>query len=175
MRQLILPFLCLTVVTVCLYAMSSAQVPESGPPPGESSETAKLKIVPLVTVKPGETKELLLSTWCTVGMTRAGGFRLSEMKDGKPTGDGVKTWSSNGVTISVPDFDGAESFASQPKFSPLAEHDVVPFKVTISASTTAEPAAYEMHLIDATCAGRCKTDFRVLVVEKQHNNHLEKL
>ena len=79
--------------------------------------------------------------------------------------DGTKTLSSGGVTISVPDFDEGEKFASQPKFSPLTEHKVVAFKVTISASATAKPGVMEMHLIDATCAGRCKTDFRVLVVE----------
>ena len=42
----------------------------------------KAKIVPIAVVKAGETTELLLSTWCTVGVTRSGGLGVGEMVDG---------------------------------------------------------------------------------------------
>lgn len=163
MRRFVRPVLLLGIMAISLYAISNAQ---DAAPEKESADAAKFKIVPLVTLKPGETKELLLSTWCTVGVTRGGGFDLAEMRDGKPVGNGTKTYREGGVTISVPDFDEGEKFASSPEYALLKERDVDAFKVTVTASASAKPGLMEMHLVDATCAGHCKTDFRVLVVAK---------
>lgn len=166
MRHFATPSLLLMLLSISLYAISNAQESDSTSSDQNSSETQKLKIVPLVVVKAGETKELLLSTWCTVGVTRGGGFNLTEMRDGKPKGNGGKTYSARGVTISVPDFEEGERFASSSEYSLLKKHNIDAFKVSITASETAQSGLLEMHLIDATCSGYCNTDFRVLVVEQ---------
>lgn len=165
MRQFAPQSILITVLLISGYVIATAQQPNPTPADKNSSAVAKLDIVPLVTLKPGETKELLLSTWCTVGITRGGGFGLTEMQLGKPAGIGVKSYSEGGVTITVPGFLEAEKFASAPEYSLLKEHDLNAFKVSITASPDAAAGLMEMHLVDATCGGHCKTDFRVLVVE----------
>lgn len=134
---------------------------------GKGSDDGKLVIVPLVVMQPGETRELLLSTSCTVGATRGGGFGLTEMRNGKPAGGGhqVKTYTQRGVTITVPSFEEGLAFAGSAKFASLKERNINPFKVTITASAESSPGLVEMHLVDATCSGHCKTDIRVLVVK----------
>ncbi|MDE0863519.1 MAG: hypothetical protein OSA98_07005 [Rubripirellula sp.] len=169
MRQLTSSFLLLTILFVPLYAISKAQEPI--PLKSKSSKTQDLKIVPLVTLKPGETKELIFSTWCTVGVTRSGGFSLAEMIGGEPQFtqsklQGNRSYNKGGVTISVPDFDEGKKFASSSTYSLLKRNNLDAFRVTIAAASTAKSGLLEMHLLDATCAGHCKTDFRVLVVEQ---------
>jgi hypothetical protein len=156
----------LTLVVISLFVISPAQEVATSKSDETESDGQKLIIVPLVAVKPGETKELMLSTWCTVGITRGGGFGLTEMRDGKPVGGGhdVKSYRQGGVTISVPSFKEGGTFASAPEFALLKERNIAPFKVTVAASRDAKPGLLEMHLVDSTCAGQCKTDFRVLVV-----------
>jgi len=128
-------------------------------------EEQKLKIIPLIQIKPGETRQLLLSTWCPVGPTRGGGFFVTEMRDGKPVDyDRVKTYQRAGVTVTVPGFDEAQKFAQQEHFGPLQKSSVDPFKVTITAAQDAPVGLMEIHLVDTTCAGQCQSDFRVLVV-----------
>lgn len=171
MRQLATLFLLVTLPTVSFFAISNAQEADSPATDKASSERAQFVIVPLITLKPGERKEVLFSTWCTVGITRGGGFSLAEMRDGKPMFDyskllhGNRLFSKGGVTISVPSFEEGTKFAGSAEFAPLKELNVAAFKVTISASVDAEPGVLEMHLVDATCAGSCRTDFRVLVVK----------
>ncbi|MEL6110967.1 MAG: hypothetical protein AAFU85_33590, partial [Planctomycetota bacterium] len=128
-----------------------------------------LVITPLVTLKPGETKELLFSTSCTVGATRGGGFSLAEMRDGRPQFKasklkGNRVFTDRGVTITVPDFQTGPKFANSDEFALLKEHKLNAFKITIEASDEASPRVLDMHVLDATCSGQCKTDFRVLVV-----------
>lgn len=166
MRSFATRLFILVALAICFYAISTAQEQNSATTDKNSSKAQQLKIVPLVTIKPGESKELLLSTWCTVGVTRGGGFGLTEMRDGKPKGDGAKSYSEGGVTLSVPNFEDGAKFASSPEYSLLKERNVDPFKVTISASLEAKPGLLEMHLLDSTCSGDCETDFRVLVVEQ---------
>lgn len=83
----------------------------------------------------------------------------------RPAEIGVKSYSEGGVTITVPAFQEAEQFASAQEYALLKEHDLNAFKVSITASPDATVGLMEMHLVDATCGGHCKTDFRVLVVE----------
>ena len=171
MRQPGILFLLLTLPTVSFFAISNAQEANSTTTNENASAKAQLVIVPLVTLKPGETKELLLSTWCTVGPTRGGGFSVAEMRNGRPifensTLKGNGLFSKRGVTITVPDFDAGTKFAGSAEFAPLKKRSIDAFKVTIAASRDAQPGILEMHLVDATCAGYCKTDFRVLVVER---------
>lgn len=168
MRQFaISPLLLVLLVGVPFYGLSIAQGPGAATTGNESAEAKKLKIVPLVTVKPGEKKELLLSTWCTVGITRGGGFHLTEMRDGKAVGsERKKIYRRDGVVIAVPNFDEAKKFANSSEYEPLKQHNIAAFKVTITAESDAKPGLMEMHLVDATCSGHCKTDFRVIVVER---------
>jgi hypothetical protein len=167
MRQHLTIASLLSLVVISVFAISPAQEVATPNPNETESDGKKLLIVPLVAVKPGETKELILSTWCTVGVTRGGGFGLTEMRDGKPVGGGhdVKSYREGGLTISVPSFKEGVTFASEPEFALLTERHIAPFKVTVAASRDAKPGLFEMHLVDSTCAGQCKTDFRVLVVE----------
>jgi hypothetical protein len=152
----------LLIVVIAFVNRIGAQAPKA--------EDAKMRIVPVVVLKPGETKELLLSTWCTVGITRGKGLSVRELRaDGNdPFPDknrkDPRVWTGDGVTVKVPDFDEATEFTRQAKFKPLAKDHIEVFKVTVSAAKDAKPRAFEMHLADNTCAGTCTTDFRVLVV-----------
>ncbi len=161
----------LTVLLVLLYAISHAQEQQPVASTKAREQTENLKIVPLIVLKPGETKEILLSTWCTVGPTRGGGFSLAEMRNGVPvfengTLQGGLSYSRDGVTISVPDWDEATKQAGSAQYALLKQHNINAFTLTVKASDTAKPGLMEMHLLDATCAGECKTDFRVLVVKE---------
>jgi len=122
MRQAGILFLLLTLPTVSFFAISNAQEANSTTTDETASAKAQLVIVPLITLKPGETKELLFSTWCTVGTTRGCGFSLAEMRNGKPTfenstlkGNGL--FSRRGVTITVPNFDEGTKFAGSAAFA----------------------------------------------------------
>ncbi|WP_425395310.1 hypothetical protein [Aeoliella sp.] len=160
--------LSITVSCLSLFSLAFGEDPQPATEPEEhTAHQREPKILPLVIVQPGETKELLLSMWCTVDITRGGGLGLTEMRDGKPLGTDseVKTYSRDGVTMTVPDFEQGVAFAKSEKFALLEEHDLHAFKVTIEAAEDAKPGLMEMHLIDSTCSGRCETDFRVLVVE----------
>jgi hypothetical protein len=133
-----------------------------------SPQGTPLKIVPLVALKPGETKELLLTTHCTVGITRSDGFQLAEMRDGSPVVDKTPgyagaTYARDGVTIKLPGWAAATKFASSAPFEDLSKKGIQAFVVTVSATNDAKPGLFEMHLVDATCSGHCNTDFRVFV------------
>lgn len=170
MRQMMLSVVLFLGVASALAVLATSNVPaqeaetEASDP---KDDAQRLVIVPLVTIQPGQTRTLLLTTKCTVGVTRGGGFGLSEMRDGKPFGGGydVKKYHQRGVTITVPDFNEGPKFASSPEFAALHKLGVNAFQVTISAADDAQPGLLEIHLVDSTCSGHCKTDFRVLVVE----------
>jgi hypothetical protein len=102
-----------------------------------------------------------------VGITRGDGLELTEMRDGKLTRNGTKSHSEGGVTISVPNYQEGEKFASLPEYSLLKNRNIDVFKVSVTASSDATARLMEMHLVDATCGGHCQTDFRVLVVGRQ--------
>jgi hypothetical protein len=163
-------FACLTLgvsalaVTVTMVgARAVAQQPESQP-------AKKARIVPVVMLKPGETKELLLSTWCTVGLTRSAGLQVGEMKDGrfrvqKEDKDG-KRWKAEGVTVEVADFEVAAKAAAAHEHAALKKRGLDAFVVKVAATKEARPGLYDLHIADETCSGNCDTDFRVLVVDK---------
>lgn len=168
MRQRAILFF-FSVPVVSLLVISHAQEAPSSKPVEKVTAKAPLAIVPLVTLKPGETKELLFSTSCTVGVTRGGGFSLAEMIDGQPafensTLKGNRLFRKQGVTVSVPNFEEGTKFAASAEFAALKKSNMDAFKVTVVASRDAQPGMFEMHLVDATCAGHCKTDFRVVVL-----------
>ena len=146
---------------------SDGQHPQTDAPQGRPD---KAKIVPVVMLKPGESRELLLSTWCTVGVTRGGGLSVREMADDHAPGpkdatskDG-KTWRRSGVTVAVPDFQAASTTAASPEFAALKAQGIDAFYVKIAADTDAKRGLYELHVADSTCSGFCSADIRVLVV-----------
>ena len=167
------------VCAVGLALRSPAQAVEGPPKEAEVSPAERAKIVPIAVLRAGETTELLLSTWCTVGVTRGGGLGVGEMLDGKVqyTKDGVrvekahlgwgagKSYSRDGLHVEVPDFTAATQEAALPAYAPLKAKGVSLFRVKVTADKDARPGVFEMHLFDATCNGHCSTDFRVLVVQ----------
>jgi hypothetical protein len=129
------------------------------------AEPAKARIVPVVALKPGESKELLLSTSCTVGITRSGGLDVREIGDkGRAGLTSARVWKRNGIVAEVPDFDAGEKEAAKPKYESLRKAGVNVFSVKVMAAKDAKPGVYNLHLADFTCNGTCETDFRVLVV-----------
>jgi hypothetical protein len=131
------------------------------------------KITHVVLVQPGESKELVMSTWCRVGITRGGGLSVKMMTGGsfddlKDSNDRQsKTWKLAGITIQVPDFGDAEKGAELPIFAPLKKKGINAFVVKITAAEDAKPGLLNLHLADTTCSGNCESDFRVLIVAPQ--------
>lgn len=137
----------------------------SAPPKANTTK----EIIPILVLKPGETKQFLLSTHCAVGVTRSGGFAIAEMQDGKAV-EGTKVgfgaaacYERNGIKLSIPGFVEAEAFASSKPFDTLGPLGIQVFMVTVTASSHAEPGLMDIHLVDRTCSGHCSTDLRVLV------------
>lgn len=163
MRRIIVTALLLSLAVVwCIESSAGQEAAKT------QAETAKLAIIPLITLQPGQTRELMLSTWCTVGLTRSSGFGLTEMRDGKPVVSGVagKSFSRDGITISVPGPEKATAFANSARFAALKKQSIDAFVVTITASADAKPGLIELHLVDSTCSGHCHSHFRVFVEEK---------
>jgi hypothetical protein len=154
----------LVVIAGCLVAAvafrsSEAQEQKAGPPPEPSK-----RIVPVVALKPGETKELLMCCPCRL-LTRGRGLIVRAM--GEPDDNQERTvWKKDGVTVEVPMMIDAAQAAEAPAYKPLTDKGLSAFVVTVSASKDAKPRQIEMHLADETCSGTCATDFRVLVLEK---------
>lgn len=170
MRQLAVLLSLLILPTASFLAISSAHEDGSATTKKQSSPQKQLDIIPLVTLKPGETKEVLFSTQCTVGITRGGGLSLAEMRDGKPFFEksllqGNRSYSRQGVTITAPTFDEGTTFAASAEFAALRKLHLDAFRITITAAPDAQPGVLEMHIADNTCAGQCRADFRVLVLE----------
>ncbi len=166
------PWLALAVLAAAVAALM-AFTPAASPQPNGGQENADKpdpRIVPVVALKPGECKELLLSTWCRVGATRGGGLTVRGREEGPfqlqtdAAGNRGKVWTRDGVTIRVPDFGEAEKVAAEPVYSPLKRKGLNAFVVKVSAAGDAKPGLIDLHLADSTCSGNCDTDFRVLVV-----------
>jgi hypothetical protein len=156
-----------SVITCVAFIPSDAQQPQKAAPAAEGPNP---KIVPVVVVKPGETKELVMSTWCRVGVTRGGGLSLKMMSGGTFDAEKVdsdrlsKVWRLAGLTVEVPDFGEAEKGAGLPVYAPLKARGINVFVVKVSAAEDARPGLVNLHLADTTCSGGCESDFRVLVV-----------
>src|SRR4051812_31922664 len=74
---------------------SGAQPPKTKP---AKVDPSKARIVPVVMLKRGETKEILPSTRWTVGMTRSDGLHVRET-EGKAAR--AKVWKRDGVVVEV--------------------------------------------------------------------------
>jgi hypothetical protein len=147
------------VLLVCVVLLQSqAEQPKPEPATGPNP-----KNVPVVVVKPGETKELLMSTECQLGQTRGGGLSIKLMGEAGGTDKAVKLWKKGGLTIEVPDFGDAEKGSILPLYAPLKEKGYNAFMVKVTATAEAKPGLLNFHLADTTCNGECSSDFRVLV------------
>lgn len=143
---------------------TKGQQPKAETAPTEKEKAAKLKIVPVLVINPGEERELTLSTECTVGITRGGGFNLMEIGKGNGFGANTKVWQRDGLTIEAPDFATGEKQTAEPQYKPLREAGLNVFRVKVTAAKEAKPGVVNLHLVDQTCSGWCSADFRVLVV-----------
>jgi len=160
------------LVALLLFAgseLSLGQPVDNGPGPKVEglSKQQSTEMIPLIALQPGESTELLMTTWCTLDYTRGGGLGLAEMIDGKPNanlfGGRNKTYERDGVKIVVPDFEQAIKAANQPQYAALGKQGLGVFSVKVTADKQAKPGLFEMHLVDSTCSGNCSTDFRVLI------------
>ena len=159
-------FLALTAV----IALARATADEPTDPVPLAKTDNRTRIIPLVVVAPGETKTVLFSVECTVGVTRGGGLAVAEMVDGKSPilgfpRDEDKRFRRAGVTVTVPDMDEAPKLDARMRSGALAALAKIRpvFPVTVTADADAEPVAIDLHLLDATCSGHCHTDFTVVV------------
>jgi hypothetical protein len=161
-------FLALSAVLIFLGLGASRAQQQKAEPAGASGPNPK--IIPVVVLKPGESKELVMSTWCRVGATRGGGLWLRAMDDGSSPpeagdpGRQPKTLKRAGVTVTVPGFGEAERHAGLALYAPLKERGINAFVVKVTADKATKPGLLNFHLADTTCSGGCETDFRVLVV-----------
>jgi hypothetical protein len=154
---------------LAIWAFGSQGASPSPTKPAE--EQVDRRILPVVILKPGETKELLMTAACHLKITRGGGLWVRAMPDSsypEEKGDSErepKTLKRGGLTITVPDFGEAEKHAAQPIYAPLTKKGLNAFIVKVTASKDTKPGLLNLHLADTTCSGSCETDFRVLVIE----------
>src|SRR5262245_59637038 len=144
-------------IAAAVFGPSETQGPTAAPPPEPSR-----RIVPVVALKPGETKELHLCASCRL-FTRGGGLIVKGMSESADEKERT-VWKKDGVTVSVPKMGEATQAAAAPEYKPLSDKGLSAFVATVSASKNAKPRLIEMHLADETCSGTCETDFRVLVL-----------
>ena len=145
--------------------MSAAQDLNANPPGGVPG---KERISSVVILKPGQSQQMLLSTWCTVGFTRSSGLEVGEIREGRFVTQIDKVnrgqiWKRNGVTVTVPGPQEAEKVASAPEYASFKKQGLDVFVVNVSAAKDAQPGLTELHIQDSTCNGTCQTDLRVLV------------
>jgi hypothetical protein len=121
--------------------------------PQPLGETAP--IVPLIVIKPGETRELLLTSACA-RITRGSGPAVHQLGHFEYNAAQVCTVGEVSATFEHP--------AEENDYPALVEAGVKSCKLTVSASESAEPGIIDLHLTDLTCGGTCYIDVRVLVV-----------
>jgi hypothetical protein len=149
---------CLIVAVAAFTNLGAQEEPKLAP----NAEPPRERIVPVVALKPGEAKELLLSTVCTL-FTRGGGLHIRDL-DGGVVQNERTVWKSEGITVEVPEMGEAAKEVAAPIYAPLKDKGLSAFVVKVSASKEAKPGLVNLHIADTTCNGTCDTDFRVLVV-----------
>jgi hypothetical protein len=145
------------VALVLAIAMSTAQQPKA-------EQERDSRILPLVVIKAGETKEQVMTVSCRLGPTRGGGLFVKLMGDAEKM---TKTWKRDGVTVEVPDFEEAVKGSNAAIYGPLKEKNLNVFSVKVTTTSDAKPVLLDFHLADETCSGNCSSDFRVLVISNK--------
>src|SRR5262245_16789349 len=103
-------------VVILAYGLSHLDAVESvGPVVAGVDKTER--IIPVLALKAGESKELLLSTWCSLNATRGVGLTLREMKnDHADNMKDEKAWQRDGISVTVPDFKEGSKTADLPEY-----------------------------------------------------------
>jgi hypothetical protein len=149
---------------LCLVAAALLQRSQGQEQKPVATAEVPKRIVPVIAVKPGETKEQLMCCACTF-LTRGGGLRVAAMD--APNESNERTiWKGEGVTVEVPRMGEATAAARAPAYQPLLDKGLNAFAITVTAAKDARPRLIEIHLADLTCSGTCETDLRVLVIAK---------
>jgi hypothetical protein len=148
------------ILTVCVVALI-AGIGFSGAQPPKTEPEKDSRILPVIVLKSGETKELVMSVYCHLGITRGGGLSVKLMGDAAKS---TKIWKRDGVNVEVPDFDEAVKGTNAAIYAPLKEKNLNAFTVKVTTTSDAKPGLLNFHLADETCSGSCASDFRVLVV-----------
>jgi len=148
-------------IAVLVAGIAISQQPKAELPKPEPVQEKDYRILPLVVLKAGETKEQVMTVSCHLGPTRGGGLFVKLMGDAEKN---TKIWKRDGVTIEVPDFDEATKGTNAPIYAPLKEKSLNAFTVKVTTTPEAKPGLFNFHLADETCSGSCSSDFRVLVV-----------
>ena len=150
-------------VAILGFAPTGAEEPKTKP-----AEPAGInpRIVPVLVIKPGETKEMMLSTSCAL-VTRGYGLHFRDLKDGKYVRqDEGKVWKQDGLTVEFDSTADQTYKTGKDKVAAVAERGLQLFTVKVTAAADAKPGLIELHVADSTCAGTCETDFRILIVAK---------
>jgi hypothetical protein len=148
-------------VAVLLAGIAISQQPKAEPPQKEPVQEKDYRILPLVVVKAGETKEQVMTVSCHLGLTRGGGLFVKLMGDAEKN---TKIWKRDGVTVEVPDFGEAVKGSEAAIYAPLKEKNLNAFTIKVTTTLEAKAGLLNFHLADETCSGSCSSDFRVLVV-----------
>ena len=140
------------VAVAALIALARVAAPTTAEEPQRKLDE---RIVCVVVLKPGETKDLTLSSSC-MRVTRGQGLLLREM--GPSPSPTEKEWNGGGITASFVQVEQEDELAA------LKDAKLKSFIVRVTASKDAKPQLRELHVADLTCAGQCSADIRVLVV-----------
>jgi hypothetical protein len=151
------------ILTFSIAALVVAIAISSGQQP-KAEQERDTRILPLIVVKAGETKEQVMTVSCHLGPTRGGGLFVKLMGDAEKM---TKTWKKDGVTVEVPDFDEAVKGSNPAIYGPLKEKNLNVFSVKVTTTSDAKPGLLDFHLADETCSGNCSSDFRVLVISNK--------
>jgi hypothetical protein len=161
----------LLVGSACLFLAVGSTTPALGQTESDAPGgiAAKERISVVVVLKPGESKQELLATWCTVGLTRSSGLEVGELRNGHFVTQIDKinrgqVWRKDGLTVQVPDAEQATKMAASAEFSALKEKGIDVFQLQVAAAEDARPGFYDLHIQDSTCGGTCRTELRVLVM-----------
>jgi hypothetical protein len=146
------------VIAAAAFTRLGAQEPKVVP----KEEPPKGRIVPVVAIKPGEAKELLMSSPCAL-FSRSGGLIVREMgESGKKEERTV--WKKDGLTVELQSVSEGAEISNAPAYTPLRTKGLSTFIVKVSASKEAKTGLIDFHLASETCSGTCSSDFRVLVI-----------
>jgi hypothetical protein len=144
---------------VLVVGIAISQQPKTEKP--EPVQEKDYRILPLVVIKAGETKEQVMTVSCHLGPTRGGGLFVKLMGDSEKN---TKIWKRDGVTVEVPGFEEATKGTNAASYAPLKEKGLNAFTIKVTTNPDAKPGLLNFHLADETCSGSCSSDFRVLVV-----------
>ncbi len=140
-------------LSIALGESAETEIATATPLP--QGETAPM--VPLVVIQPGETQELLLTSAC-MRITRGAGLAVNPL-NAVEFFNAADTCNVNGVTATI------DQPYEEDDFAAIVDAGYKSCRLTLTASESAQPGFFDLHLMDNTCAGDCHMNVRVLVVD----------